>query len=446
MGSEERKSVVGWACDNFVFLAGAIYLIVNGVLLVTSNPNSSEWDQVFVLAAKKLVAGKDIYSAAPWAKPVELTPPDVVFQITHPFTYPPFHALVALAALPLPHVLSRAFWFLIQAVSLTVSWTLSWKLSGGKPLNRGRWRATELIICALGLTAGMRYIQGVFGHQQSDILIDALLLGGCYAWTQRRDFVAATAWAFAAAFKGPPLLMAPYLAWRGRWAAAAWMVVLAVGVNLLPDAIHRSPKKIWLTQWYAEIVKPTSSQIGAWYVDLVINQSIAGTAHRYFTTGWNFEHGRFNITYGKQLLAPKTQKLLVYGIDAALLAAVAWAMNRAFRTPPEAGVAALECATVFILMLLMSPMSHVTHFGVLIFPGFLIARMAIERNDRLAMAAIVIVLILVGVLDRFPYQPIGGFAAWVGNVMWGAVALGVACVYALLSQRSDRRIPPIDPV
>jgi hypothetical protein len=430
MASAERKSVVDSACENFVFLAGAIYLVVNGVLLIHADTNGSEWDQVFVLAAKKLIAGADIYSVAPWSNPVTKTPPDVVFQITHPFTYPPFHALTALPALPLPHALSRAFWFLVQAISLPILWVLSWKLTGGKPLNHGRWTVAELIICALGLIAGMRYIQGVFGHQQSDILIDALLLTGCYAWTRRRDFSAATAWAFAAAFKGPPLLMAPYLAWRGRWLAATWMVILAVALNLVPDAIHRSPQKIWLTQWYAEIVKPTSTQIGAWYVDVVINQSIAGTAHRYFTTGWNFSGGKFNITYNKQLLAPKMQKLAVYAVDAALLAAVFLAMRKPFRRP-GANTAVLECATVFILMLLLSPMSHLTHFGLLMFPGFLVARMAIERNDRVALAAMLIVVIIIGLLDHFPYRPVGDFAAWVGNVMWGAVVLGIACTRAL---------------
>ena len=316
-------------------------------------------------------------------------------------------------------------------------WRLAWKLSGGKPLNRGRWTWPEVIICTLGLIAGMRYIQGVFGHQQSDIVIDALLLAGCYAWTRRGDFLAATAWAFAAAFKGPPLLMAVYLAWRGRWLAAAWMIVLAIALNLIPDAIHRAPQKIWLTQWYTEIIKPHSGQIGAWYVDVNINQSIAGTALRYFTTRWHFTDGKFDLTYDKKVLSPRGQKLVVYTIYAALLAVAAWAMRRPFRWPPDAETAALECATVFILILLLSPMSHLTHFGILMFPGFIVARRAIEKRDRVAMAAMLVVLIIIGLLDHFAYRPIGDLAAWLGNVMWGATALGVACSYFLAT---DKRI------
>ena len=69
-----------------------------------------------------------------------------------------------------------------------------------------------------------------------------------------------------------------YLAWRGRWAAAAWMVVLAIAMNLLPDAVHRPPRGIWLQEWDAHIIKPMSGQIGQWFVDVTMNQSIAGAA------------------------------------------------------------------------------------------------------------------------------------------------------------------------
>jgi hypothetical protein len=430
-----RRSAGGWIADHVFLLAAIVFMLVNGVQLVLTKPASSEWDQVFILSANKLIHGGDIYSIPHLKGTIENTAPEIVFQITHPYTYPPFHSLLAVPFTPLPHVLSRIGFFLVQAVSLSVLWILSWKLSGGRPLDRQSWKTAEPIICLLGLIAGMRYIQGTFGHQQSDILIDALLVAGCYAWKNRRDFLAATAWAFAAAFKGPPLLMAPYLAWRGRWLPALWTVILAVGLNLIPDAIHRPSEGIWLTQWYTRMIKPMNGQIGAWYVDVVINQSIAGAAHRYFTTTWHITGGKFGVTLGKHFLSDHAQKLIVYGVDAGLLLAGAFAMRRPFRRPADGQTAVLECAFMFILMLLLSPMSHLTHFGILMFPGFIVARAAIRRENLVATAAIVFVLIDIGLLDRFIfYPPLGDIAAWLGNVMWGAVALGIACFWLLLKQ------------
>jgi hypothetical protein len=418
-----------WIIANPFLFAGVIYLLVNGVQLVFSRPDTSEWDQVFVRAARQLIDNQDIYSV-----PVVTStrPSPELFQLLHPFTYPPFQALIGIPFSFLPHLLSRIGWFLVQVVSLATLWVVSWKISGGRPLNRGRWTLREAAICILGLSAGMRYVQGVFGHQQSDILIDALLVVGCFAWQYKRDFLAASAWGLAAAFKGPPLLLAPYLAWRGRWVAAIWMVVLAIGLNLVPDAIHRAPQGIWLTQWYTRIVKPTSGDVGAWYVDVTINQSIAGAAHRFFTTGWSITNGELDISYNKKILPPKVLKLLVYAVEMGLLIAAAWGMGRPFRWPRDVYSAGLESTLVIILMLLLSPMSHKTHFGILILPGFFVARMAIEHHDRVAALCLFVCVVLIGLLDHFFfYTVLGDVLAWYGNVMWGTIALGIACFHAL---------------
>jgi hypothetical protein len=424
-----------WLIANPFLFVGAIYLLGNGAQLIFLRSDSSEWDQVFVRAARQLIDNGDIY-----AVPVVTSklPSAELFQLLHPFTYPPFQAIIAIPFTFLPHLLSRIGWFLVQVVALTTLWKLSWKITGGRMLNRGRWTPIEAVICILGLSAGLRYIQGAFGHQQTDIVIDALLVAGCLAWQHRRDFLAASAWGLAAAFKGPPLLLAPYLAWRGRWLAAVWTVVLAVTLNFVPDAIHRAPHGIWLTQWYTRIIKPMSNDVGAWYVDVTINQSIAGAAHRFCDTGWSFSNGEFNIVYKKDLLPPEVLKLLVYALEFALLIAVAWAMGRPFRRPANAYSAGLESALVIILMLLLSPMSHKTHFGILMLPGFFVARMAIEHHDRVAAWCLLICVIVIGLLDHFFfYTALGDMFAWYGNVMWGTIALGIACFHSLVVKSSS---------
>ena len=426
MASRQGSLLFRWIADNPFPVAAAIYLLVNGIQLLIADPAKSEWDQVFVYSAKVLLHGGDLYA-----------PGINQFQLNHPYTYPPFHALLGIPFTFLKHILSRLGWFIIQIIALTMLWKLSWKISGGGSLNRASSNLIETVICILGLAAGMRYIQGAFGHQQSDILIDALLVAGCYAWQYRRDFLAATVWGFAAAFKGPPLIMALYLAWRGRWLAAAWTIVLAVSLNLVPDLIDRAPRDIWLSQWYTRVVKPTSNQIGAWYVDVTINQSIAGAAHRFFTTGWYLGNHQFNITYHQNPLSDKALKHMVYALDAALLLAAAWAMRRPFQRPRDIQTAGLECALMFILMLLLSPMSHKTHFGILMLPAFFVARSAIVDRNRLSAACILLCTIVIGLLDHFIfYPPLGDVFAWFGNVMWGAAALGIAC-FGLLMQRKS---------
>jgi hypothetical protein len=428
--SRPGNPAIQWIVDNPFLCAAAVYLAIKGIQFVVATPDNSEWDNVFVYAGKLLLNGGDLYG----------TPP-TQFQLNHPYTYPPFHAMLGIPFSFLQHFWSRVGWFLLSAVSLITIWKVGWKIAGGSALNRGGWTPSEALICILGVICGMRYIDGALGHQQSDILIDALLVSGCFAWQKRRDFLAATAWGLAAAFKGPPLILAPYLAWRGRWAAAAWMVVLTVALNLVPDLIHRAPHDIWLQQWYTRVIQPKNGQIGAWYVDVTINQSIAGAALRFFTTHWAIVNNQLAVTFDKHILAPKTLKLLVYGFEAMLALLAAWALWPPFRRPSGEHVAGLECALVFILMLLFSPMSHKTHFGILILPGFFVARMAVVERNRLAIIGIAICLIVIGVLDHFVfYNAVGDMFAWYGNIMWGTFALGMVCFWALLKERNKHRL------
>jgi uncharacterized membrane protein YedE/YeeE len=89
-------------------------------------------------------------------------------------------------------------------------------------------------------------------------------------------------------------------------------------------------------------------------------------------------------------------------------------------------------------MLLLSPMSHKTHFGILILPGFFVARMAIEHRDRVAAWCMLACVIVIGLLDHFfLYTALGDIFAWYGNVMWGAIALGIACFYSLAVKSSS---------
>ena len=157
----------------------------------------------------------------------------------------------------------------------------------------------------------MRFVQDNFDHQQTDLVIGAIVIGGCLAWQNRRDWLAATCWGLAGAMKGPPMLFAGYLVWRGRWAAALWMVVLAIGVNLLPDLVHRAPQGIWLRQWYLEMIRPMS-QIGVWHSDTLLNQSLAGAARRWFA----------------ESMSPAALKRGVYFVEAVLLALTALCMGR----------------------------------------------------------------------------------------------------------------------
>ncbi len=384
-----------------MLVAACIYLVVNCIRFMLIR-DSSEWDSVFVLAAKRLRAGLDIYQL-------------VTESQDHAYSYPPFQAMLAIPFTFLPRFVGRFVWYVISAFCLVLLWRWSWRVSGGEKLEgRAKPDGREYLICILGLLCGMRFVQDNLDHQQTDLVIGALVIGGCLAWQMGRDWVAATCWGLGAAMKGPPLLFAVYLAWRGRWGAAVWMVALAVGVNLLPDLVHAAPRGLWVEQWYVTMIKPMGA-IGVWHSDVLLNQSLAGAARRFFA----------------EAMPARALKVLVYLVEAGLLGATGVWMGKPFGRKVEPFRAAMECSAVLLLMLLFSPMSSKPHFCVILLPAFCLARLAILRRDRWATGAVAVCIFLVVVLDRNVInRTVGDGAMWWGSVMWGAVVLWVGVVMA----------------
>jgi hypothetical protein len=424
--SDKLRRAVNWCVHRPFTTAAIIYLIVAGCRFMLAR-DFSEWDHVFVLAARQLRHGGDIYRL----------PADLQEEHPFPFSYPPFQALLAIPFSYLPAFLPRLAWYVVNALCLVLMWRLAWRVSGGSKLEnieQPDWR--EYVICILGLACAMRFVEDTLEHRQTDLVIGALLFGGCLAWQRRRDLVAASLWGTAAAFKCTPLLLAGYLLWRRRWAAAVWLVVVAVGLNLLPDLVHRPPRGgVWLSQWYQQVVR-AKSDVGAWYVDPILNQSLAGAAFRFSATTASMSATDLKVTARPPRLPQWALKAILYGADGVLVVGAALAMGRPWRRQIDPSRAAVECCVVLILMLLLSPMSHKTHFCILLLPGFVVARLAVRKRSPVAWLALVACITLVVVLDRSIIgRSRGNLMMWLGSVTAGSLALWLACVWQLAREK-----------
>src|SRR5262249_38815550 len=149
----------------------------------------------------------------------------------------------------------------------------AWQIAMGDKTPAGR---KQHVIWFLGLLGGLRYVMDGLAHQQTDIVIGALLMGGCLAWTRERPWLAATPLGLAAGCKCTPLLFALYFLWRARWLAAGWLVTVALGVNLLPDLMHSPPRGgSWLSEWFALYLQPMQASNyypGMWASEPIYNQ------------------------------------------------------------------------------------------------------------------------------------------------------------------------------
>jgi hypothetical protein len=386
----------------------------------------SEWESVYVRAAQHLRAGSDFYLA----------------QIA--YLYPPFTACLALPFTYLLQPVGRAVWYLINVASLAVLLYSAWRLAGGGQPRAGNERK-EHLVCMLGLACAFRYALDCLSHQQTDLVIGALVLGSCLALARRRSVLAAVGFGLAAAMKCTALLWAPYLLWRGRWKAAGLVVLVALGANLLPNLVSApSTGKLWLAEWYSFYLAPMRSASyapGTWGSAIIYNQSLAGAFTRWARTDWVWNWQGCDIVDRPESISPVLLGRLTYGTELLLLLAAVLLLGRRrwssepIRERPGPAREVLEYSVVLILMLLLSPMSGKPHFCTLLLPAFCVARAAVYHELRwLRVLLALAILTGLATIKNLLGEDVSTVTLWYGGVTASTLLLLAGCCTLLLQR------------
>jgi hypothetical protein len=387
----------------------------------------SEWRDVYLPAAARLWNGEDIYRSE------------------YGYLYPPFMAWAALPFLVASEPLGRCAWVGVNLASLYAMLRWGWRASGGGRLegSGAPWR--EHLAALLGCLCGLCYLSNCLAHQQTDIVIGAALVGGCLLLRRGKGFLAATALGLAAACKCTGLLWAPYLLWRGRPGVSLWLLIVAVGVNFLPDFISRPPTGgTWLPTYTSRFLSPivaTDHYVGTWGSDPAYNQSLAGMGQRWCLTSWTWSSNDCTIAARPPMLGPGALRATVCGVELLLCLGVLAICGRPFRQlsdERDAERQGLECGIVLLLMLLLSPMSSKAHFGTLILPGCCLARAALHSRSRL-LGSVLLVAILLGLLSN--KDPLGErlytLSLWYGVVTWQSLILLAGCLLMIAREKKQ---------
>ena len=388
----------------------------------------SEWQEVYVRAAERLLNGGD------------------VFRLQDGYSYPPFMAWLAIPFTALPPIVSRLLWFGLNLGCLVSMWRLAWRLTGGGHLEGIQAdNIKEHLVCFLGLACSVRYGLNGIAHQQTDIVIGALLLFGCWCLSRNRDLSAAGCFGLAAAMKCTALLWCPYLLWKRKWKAAALLMVIAVGVNLLPNLV-RTPERggLWLGEWLTRYVRPLAvgdHYPGDWGSWIIYNQSLSGAGNRWLTTQWSWHGSQFEVVRRQEAPNPMVVKAIIYGMEIALLTSVAailirrGSLRKGQGTRQECPVTILEYSLVLLLMVLLSPMSSKPHFSTLVLPGFALARLAVYRGDKILQLLLGFAVVFATLSLPLWGGRLDFIALWFGSDTWNALVLLLGTIYILTSRK-----------
>lgn len=400
-----------------------------------------EWTNCYVPAGARLLSSESLYLG----------------RTPFSFCYPPFSAAVAVPFVWLPMWVSNVVFQLVNFAAMILLIRTSWQLSGGGRLSEEGdrfWR--EIWIAILALLCALRFSSNALVHGQLDLLIGLLLVLGAAALVDGRSVLVGICWGLGAAFKGPPLLLALYLVWRRQVAAAVTMLAVFFAASLLPDAIHHAPDgRLWLTTWFERYFEPLFEPghlPGAWFGGFKDNQSIAGVVGRWFSTSLTTQGEEMVLVWRANAPNPDMLKVIIYGSYGLLAigsAIVMWPPFRQLKSRfDHASVvdkseqfrrSVYEVAISLCLVPLVSPMSSRSHFCVLLFPAMCLARVALDRHDSIARAALFTAIGLSLISTNIPpLKLVHQITLYLGSATATALSLLIGCGWVrwTLEQRS----------
>lgn len=391
----------------------------------------ADWHKVYVDGARAFWAGADPYAAGLG------------------FVYPPGALLLGLPLVAAPAGIARLAYVAINAAALFALWIHAWRLSGGTPGDG--WSRRDTVVAAAGCLVGARFVTDVLEHQQTDIVVVALVAAaGGLAWRERWT-AAGLCCGIAAAIKATPLIVLGYFVLRRRWGAAAAMVAALLAASLLPDLIAPAPGgRPWLAHWLDGIVRAPllGDALGHWFTVPVLNQSLPGTLFRLVMLQWPAtvaDHFGVGIAAVPPPVAPgqfaalaRAAQVAVVALGFAAIAWQHWGGRRALAgTAPAPG---FDTAILLLMMVLASPASSKPHFLATLPAALCLAREAIVAHDRRAFASVAAAALLMTFSNRsLVGRTIGEPMQWAGAITWAAVILLAGCAAVMVRRGGGRR-------
>lgn len=315
-----------------------------------------------------------------------------------------------------------------------------------------------------GLIVPARLVLSNFEHSQSNLLFLGLAVAGFWLLREGRRWSGGLAFGLATSFKATPLVLVPYLVWRGRWrdlgaalagCGVAWLVLPSLIAG--PDA---------LAEWYGSWIGFVGS------LDLPLspaNQSLQGALTRILVAPEAMTIvGEGRHAAGAGPLGSSGVAWLVPAIAALLGLGAAVAFGIPGRQVPRRREA-LELGVGFAAMGLFSPIAWKFHYvGLTVLAAALYARTGQARHavkefglpsdgdggrewrfpawkSRLADPVWMALALAFLTINLTATGLIGGAAAdffeWHGVVTWPALLLVMVALWTLWRERRRRTDP-----
>jgi hypothetical protein len=360
---------------------------------------SRDWGTTFLPAARRLQSGEDLFVAG--------------------YTYPPWQAFLAVPFTWIPDWAARILWACVNALAAGRFLSSSWELAGGSwdpsaELTPGN-RSLQVFIA--GLAAALGYFFDALTNGHTDLIIAALVIGGCLPAMSHRPLARPIQLGLGAAAKLTPLLFVPWFLLRRGLKPAVVILLVVLGVNLLPDLIFPPHSgRTRLADWAERFLTPVAQHPGQWATAPDFNHSLPGFFHRFPAT----------LPFHAAFIA-----LLALLALTALATLLAPRPGKKPGSPENESLQPFEIGMILCLMLLLSPASSKPHFCILLLPAWALARAALVTHQPF-LRTLLLLSVLLGIMANKDLTGgwIYGLFKWYGGITLQTILLFFGCAIA----------------
>ncbi|MBA3386292.1 MAG: DUF2029 domain-containing protein [Chthoniobacterales bacterium] len=342
-----------------------------------------------------------------------------------PFMYPPSAALL-LAPIS---ALGRTGIVVTLSIVNAAAWLASILLSAR--LVAGNWRRQPLLLYLIPSALVAVYIWSCFHLGQPSVLLLALMLGAFVALQEKRQILAGSLIALAAAIKAFPVVAILYLLYRRSWmASASLLLALVILLIALPAPFRGFEQARYdLQRWASGMLfkyddKGLAQRPGrsnSWK-----NQSLFGLANRMLRHIDADEQYDAHTPIYKNIADLSFTAVNRFILTAGLLLGLAYlaVLPRAAQRTRETD--AIEFALLLLLMLMFTPLAFGYLFAWLLYPfAVVVWRSLVQpRRQLLAPTALAVLLLAVTI-------PLQRTAQMYGNVFFATLVLFLALAWEL---------------
>lgn len=311
------------------------------------------------------------------------------------------------------------------------------------------WKRGKLLW--LGVGAGALTLQFILNDLDDGgphLMLLGILTGGLYAIWVGRERLGAALVGLGIVLKITPALFVLLFLWKRQWRVALYTIAATLLWIVLP-VLYMGPTGWWdhHTEWTRNaVLSVLDRQVeGRQENELQkANLSLRHTMLRYLVT-YPPTHRLRQVDPGYQpvLALPSPVANVIVGVAAVfLLGLFAWFRRQPFRGPGDSEWAQ-DCATIFILALLFSPITWDQHLVWMIPAACIVVAAATQMSGELSRAGYVMLAIYVVLTMVLNYEVVGS-ARWEALKSYHHLGFAILILYALvLSTKRGGRSPDL---